>query len=512
MPDVVSPGLPRVATGVPGLDHLTGGGLPRGEVTLLAGAAGAGKTVTASQFLAAGITEHAEPGVYVSLSEGPEKVRRFTATLGWDVATWEAQDRWAFVDASPGVEQEVAVGDDFDLTPLLVRVAAAVSRIGAKRVVLDSISHLLGRLGGTARIRSQMYQLIAGLEALDATTIVTTERDADYDGVTRFGVEEFAADNILILRNSLLAERRRRTIEVLKIRGAAHHSGEVPFSIEPERGAVIVPLSRLPLTHPSTTTRISLGNPDIDALCGGGPFKDSVILVTGPTGTGKSLLSLEYLDAAGPGERSLLLAYEESPSQMARNARGWGHDLDEMQASGRLSVLSQYPESAPLAHHLVAIEHAIDDFQPTRVAVDSLSGIARNASARDFQEFLLGLTWLLKSRGITGLYTTTTTSLVAEVSASGIEASTLLDMIILLRHIEVYGEVRRGIAVVKMRGSDHDKAIREFVIDATGSRLGEPFHTTTGILRGAPLELLGDERKRVASLFGEDPADGTHPG
>lgn len=177
-------------------------------------------------------------------------------------------------------------------------------------------------------------------------------------------------------------------------------------------------------------------------------------------------------------------------------------------------------ESASLEQHLMLIQRAIDEFHPTRVAVDSLSGLARNAGGREFHEFLVGLTWLLKSRGITGLFTTTTSSLVAEPSASGLEASTLLDMIILLRHVEIFGEVRRGIAILKMRGSDHEKTIREITIGPDGTRLGAAFRTTTGILAGTPLQLVGEEAARVTTLFGSDtsaaphltpPPQGQHP-
>ena len=507
-----TPGSPlaRVSTGIPGLDHVTGGGLPDGEVTLLAGTTGTGKTVMASQFLVAGITDFAEPGVYVTFAEGPEKIRRFTGTFGWDVGAWETQGKWAFVDASPGPEREVVVGEDFDFTALVARITAAVNDIRARRVVLDSVSHVLSRLGDRVGVRAQLYLLIAGLEALDVTTIITAERDHDFNGVTRFGVEEFVADNIVILRNSLSTETRRRTVEAFKFRGAPHRRGEYPFAIWPDRGALVVALSDLELTHPSTETRISLGNPDLDAMCGGGPFQDSVILVTGPTGTGKTLLSLEYLAAAGEDGRALLVAFEESPDQLARNARASGHDLNAMQASGQLKLLSQYPESASLEQHLLRIQRAIDEFHPTRVAVDSLSGLERNAGDREFHEFLVGLTWLLKSRGITGLFTTTTSSLVAEPSASGLEASTLLDMIILVRYVEVFGEVRRGIAILKMRGSDHEKTIREITIGPDGTRLGAPFRTTTGILAGTPLQLLGEEATRVTTLFGSDTSAAPH--
>jgi circadian clock protein KaiC len=495
--------LPRLATGIGGLDYVTGGGLPRGEVTLLAGAAGTGKSVLAAQFLANGIMHSSEPGVFVTLEESPEKIRRFITTFGWDVDAWERQRAWAFVDASIGDVEEIVVGDDFDLTGLVARIASTVADIGAKRVVIESVSHVLARLGDAPRVRAQLHRFITALDALDVTTVITAERDHHYNGIARFGVEEFVADNMVILRNSLEAERRRRTIEVLKFRGAPHRSGEFPFAILPEEGVAVVALSAVELNEPTSQTRVSLGNVEIDAMCGGGLFQGCAVLISGPTGSGKSLLTLEFV-TAGHAERGLFVAFEESAAQLTRNARNWGHDLAALETSGRLRLLAQYPESAPLEAHLLRIQRAVDEFRPTRVVLDSLSGIGRSAPARDFHEFLLGLASFLKGREITTVFTTTNEALLGGASASGIEASTLLDTIIVLRYVEVYGEVRRGIAVLKMRGSDHDKAIREFTIGDRGTRLGPPFRTTTGILAGQSLQLLGAEKARVDALYTAD--------
>lgn len=505
--DVAGAVLPRIPTGIPGLDHLSGGGLPKGEVTLLAGPTGSGKTLMATQFLAEGISRLGERGVFVTFGEQTGKIRRFARTLGWDVDTWEARGDWGFVDASPGGDQEVAIGQDFDFTPLVARIAAAVGAISAKRVVMDSISEVLARLGGAPQVRDQLLRLVAGVEKLGVTTIITAERAGEDAGDARMAVEEFVADNIILLRNRLTLEKRRRTVEVLKLRGGRHRGGEFPFVILPDGGASVVALSELKLGYPSGGARISLGNPDLDEMCGGGPFQDSIILVTGPTGTGKTLLALEYLDAPAEEGRGLLVAFEESAAQLTRNARGWGHDLDAMQASGRMQLLCQYPESAPHEAHLLRIQQVIEEFKPTRVAVDSLSGIARGANPRDFHEFMLGLTWFLKARQINGLFTTTTPSLPGDPTASGLEASTLLDMIILLRYVEAYGELHRGVSILKMRGSNHAKTINEYVIGPDGMRVGDPFRTTTGILSGESLQLLGEERRRVSAEFRDaDPA------
>ncbi len=475
-------------SGIRGMDNICGGGLPEGEVTLLTGAAGTGKTVLATQFLAAGIRDFAEAGVFVTLDERPAKTRRFMASLGWDIARWEAEGMWAFLDLSPSDDREIVISAEVDFTSLITRIANAVNRVGATRVVVDSITSLLTRVGNQPRVRAEVHRLVLSLEQLGVTAVVTAERD-QAAAAPHVDVEEFVADNVLILRNTLEGGVRRRTLEALKLRGTAHLTGEFPYAIQQGEGVVVASLAELELTHPCSDIRISLGNPDLDAMCNGGAMKDSVILVSGPTGTGKSLLALEFAAAAGDDDdgRCLMVNFEESSQQLARNARGWGHDLDALQADHRIRLLCQYPESAPAAAHLIAILRAVDEFQPTRVVIDSVSGVQRASSEPVFHEFLLGITSALRARGITSLMTTTTPSLLGGPSASGVEASTLLDMIILLRYTEMYGELRRGISILKLRGSDHTKAIREYTITDHGLQVGAPLPATTGILAGQPL-------------------------
>lgn len=483
--------MSRSVTGISGLDSITSGGLPRGEVTLVAGATGTGKSVLAAQFLAAGLLGDREPALFVSFEEPPDKTRRFMKGFGWDIAAWEAQGRWAFLDASPSGDREVVVGEDFDLTLLIARIAAAAEALQAKRVALDAISDVLTRIGDLPRVRMELHRLVESMEGLGVTTVVTTERDHDGMRIARYGVEEFVTDNVIILRNTLSGGARRRTVEALKLRGTQHKTGEFPYAILPNEGIVLASMTDLELTHPASDTRLTLGNEELDSMCGGGALKGSVILVSGPTGSGKSLLTTEFAAAAArDGGRSLLVSFEESRAQLSRNARAWGHDLDALQASGRLTVLCMYPESAPAPAHLISIQKRIDDFQPTRVVLDSLSGVERASSPQGFHEFLLGLAASVKRNEITTLLTTTTPWLLGGNSATGVEASTLLDSILLLRYLEVYGELHRGISVLKMRGSNHTKKIREFTITDRGMQVGGTFHATTGILAGQPL--IGD--------------------
>jgi circadian clock protein KaiC len=306
----------------------------------------------------------------------------------------------------------------------------------------------------------------------------------------------------VILRNALEDEKRRRTVEILKFRGAGHQKGEFPLTVLPNTGIVVIPLSAITLTQKSSSVRVTSGNADLDALCGGGFFRDSVILVSGATGTGKTLMCTEFIGGGtSVGDRCWLLGYEESREQLVRNASGWGRDFARMEQDGLLEVACLYPESLGLEDHLLRIKDVIERFKPARVAVDSLSALERVSSPRNFREFVIDLTSFIKEREIAGMFTATTPSLLGGQSVTESHISTITDSIILLRYVELLGEMRRGITVLKMRGSEHDKQIREFLIDSVGMHIGNAFRNVGGILSGNPHQVAPGELDRMAHLF-----------
>jgi circadian clock protein KaiC len=230
--------------------------------------------------------------------------------------------------------------------------------------------------------------------------------------------------------------------------------------------------------------RVTSGNSDIDEMCGGGFFRDSVTLVSGATGTGKTLLVTNFV-AGGvkAGEKVIMFGYEESRGQLFRNASGWGADFARMEADGKLKVVSLYPEAQGLPDHLLTIQGMVDEFKPNRIAVDSLSALERIAPETGFREFLISLTSFIKKREIAGLCTATSKSLLGGESASEQHISTMTDSIILLRYIQESEIMHRGLMVLKMRGSEHAKEIRRFSIDNTGMHLGEPFKEAPNVFR-----------------------------
>ena len=478
----------KLPTGIPGFDRAAHGGLPVGRTTLVSGTAGSAKTMFASQYLAEGITQFGEAGVFVTFEETPDDLRRNLISLGWDVERWESEGMWRFVDAAPSPESEVTLSGAWDFGALVARIEHAIDSVGANRLSLDSLGAVFGEFPDPGAVRRELRRLVRALRELDVTIVMTVERTEEYGDLSRWGVEEFVAEDVIVLRNILEDEAARRTMQILKFRGTTHRKGEFPFAVINDRGIVALPLAGSDLRDQhSSSVRIDSGNDALDSMCGGGLFRDSINLVSGATGTGKTLMVTEFMKGASRNqERALLFAFEESREQLIRNARGWGVDFEQMEADGLLRIVATYPEGASLEEHLVAITDAVREFEPQRFALDSLSALERAATERAFRHFVIGVTAMLKDREVTGLYTATTPSLMGGASVTEAHISTLTDAIILLRYVELGGRVDRAISVLKMRGSRHDKDIRGITIDGTGMHIGEQLRTISGVLAGAP--------------------------
>ncbi len=497
--------LKKLETGIPGFDSLSHGGLPEGRTTLVSGTAGSAKTVFACQFLAEGIIQTNKGGVFVTFEESPQDIRRNMKGFGWDIPRWEAEGKWAFVDASPQPGAETVFAGAFDLGALLARIEHAVEKVGAKRLSMDSIGAIFQQFKDASIVRGEVFRIAAALKKMDITSIITAERTQEYGEIGRYGVEEFVTDNVIILRNALEQEKRRRTLEILKFRGTDHQKGEFPFTVISGEGVIIIPLSAIELNQRSSNVRTSSGIKELDRMCGGGFFRDSIILASGATGCGKTLLVTQFIaGGAANGEPSLLFAFEESHDQMVRNASGWGIDFEQMENDGKLKVVCSYPESASLEDHLVHMKGIIDQFKPVRVAVDSLSALERVSTVKGFREFVIGMTSFIKHNEMAGLFTSTTPSLLGGTSVTEAHISTITDSIILLRYVELFGEMRRGITVLKMRGSAHAKEIREYTIDGKGMHIKNQFRNVAGILAGNPQTVSASEIERVSEMFTDE--------
>ena len=270
------------------------------------------------------------------------------------------------------------------------------------------------------------------------------------------------------------------------------HIPRDPSELDDAMG-VIVPgvgnfLSTSAMTAGRARQRVSSGIPDLDALLDGGLLRDSITLVAGPTGVGKTLVSLEFLaSAAALGERTLLLGYEESAEQIGRNAVGVARGFDRLRAADALRVVSTYPEEASLEDHLLELKQLVDDYQPVRLVIDSLTALERAGSAEAFREFVVGLTSYAKANDITTYVTASTGGPNGGTSLTEGHVSTLADNVLTLRYVEEPGQMRRALTVLKTRGSAHDMRVREVTISDDGIRIGEPLDRLAGIVAG-PVE------------------------
>jgi circadian clock protein KaiC len=485
---------------IEGFDEITHGGLPIGRTTLASGTSGTGKTLLAIQFLYHGIKYFDYPGLFITFEESPIDIIQNAYSFGWDLQALIEQGKLYILDASPDPDGQEVVGS-FDLSALIERIQYAVTKYKAKLVSVDSVTAVFQQYEAVSVVRREIFRLVARLKLLGVTSIMTTERLEEYGAVARFGVEEFVSDNVVILRNVLEGERRRRTAEILKLRGTTHMKGEYPFTITND-GINIFPLGAMRLTQRSSNARISSGVKTLDEMCGGGFFKDSIILATGATGTGKTLLVSKFLEeGCRRSERAILFAYEESRAQLSRNASSWGIDFEEMERKGLLKLLCTYPESAGLEDHLQIIKSEISDFKPSRIAIDSLSALARGVTNNAFRQFVIGVTGYAKQEEITGFFTNTTDKFMGAHSITESHISTITDTILMLQYVEIRGEMSRAINVFKMRGSWHDKGIREYSISQDGPDIKDSFRNYERIISGSPSRITVDEKSELSRIM-----------
>ncbi len=482
-------GLDRLEVGIPGFDLVAGGGIPAGRSTLVAGTAGSGKTLFGIQYLVAGIARYGQGGVLVTFDEPAREIARNALSLGWDLDAHCRAEQLAIVDVAVVAGEEVMETGQFDFQGLLARLERAIRTTSAVRVVFDSLTGIFPQFTDANLVRRELHRITARLRELGVTTLMTAERSEEYGAVARYGVEEFVTDNVVILRQPLHRERRRRTLEILKFRGAAHQKGEYPFSIDGRSGVNVIPLAETALKTRALAERTSIGKPAVDDMCGGGIFQDSIVLVSGATGTGKTMMITEFLSAGlRVGQRGLFYSFEESRPQILRNAASWGVDFGDAEAQGMLAIDSRYPERMGLEDLLVEMRHRIEDFQPARLAIDSLSVLDRVSSGYAFREFMVGMTSLIKEFELVAMCTNTTGVAGGAQHPGLTQVSTISDAIILLRYVERFSSVHRCLTILKMRGSAHDQTIREYTIGDHGMELGGPMSGHSGILAGAPTD------------------------
>ncbi|HZD21095.1 MAG TPA: circadian clock protein KaiC [Burkholderiales bacterium] len=460
--------LAKAATGIEGLDEITGGGLPKGRPTLVCGGAGCGKTLLAMEFLVRGATQFGEPGAFITFEETGEELAQNVRSLGFDLDRLRKDGKLAieYVRVEPAEIEETG---EYDLEALFIRLGLAIDSVGAKRVVLDTVESLFGGFQNQALLRSELRRLFRWLKDKGVTAVITGERGEG--SLTRQGLEEYVSDCVILLDHRVIEQSSTRRLRIVKYRGSVHGTNEYPFLID-EEGISVLPVTGLGLDHQASSERVSSGVPRLDAMLGGtGYYRGSSILISGTAGTGKTSLAAHFADATcRRGERCLYLAFEESPAQLLRNMGSIGLRLAPYLKKGLLRIHASRPTLYGLEMHLVQVHKMVSEFEPQAVIVDPISNFVSTGTNRDAQSMLLRLVDFLKARQVTAFFTHLTAG-GRPIEATDVGISSIIDTWLLVREVEADGARKRGLYVVKSRGMSHSNQIRELQITGQGVEL-----------------------------------------
>ena len=494
-----------VKTAIRGLDGILSGGIPRGNVIVVEGPAGSGKTTLGLEFIYRGITEFNEPGLIVLFEVSPLKVVRDAAQFGWDFPELERQGKVKIIFTTRSVlQQELQQADSLLL--------AEAAQIGARRMFIDSLPPLphdgpKGHDGHNGGSREVFHVLVQGLHRENLTAMLAIEAPSlERIRLATPPVEEFVADTIVVLRIDDVHRAVTRSIEVVKSRGHQFAMGSHSFRIVDGHGVEVYRRVQAPrdVTRElaasfDPNTRISTGVPGLDEVVNGGYFLGATTLVVGVSGVGKSVMGLQYIaEGARRGERGLMFSLDETPAQIQRNAKSLGIELEPQITRGMVRVQYDTPQEIEVDRHFYQIEQMVEDFKPTRVVIDSLStyGSALGSSVRIFRDFFHALVALMKQHQVAAIYNHENPEILGMTSIAGEYAmSSLVDNILLLNWVELGDEFRLGLTVAKMRANPTSRVTHECeVVDGQGMRVlprqvpksALPFGDYFGLVSRAP--------------------------
>jgi len=461
--------VPKAPSGIDGLDEITAGGLPRGRPSLVIGGPGCGKTMLAAEFIVQGATRFGEPGVFMMFEETADELVANVRSLGFDLDGL-VRDGKVAIDYVRVERSEIEETGQYDLEGLFIRIAHAVQSIGARRVVLDTLEALFSGLSDHAVLRAELRRLFRWLKDRGLTAVITAERGPDT--LTRYGLEEYVADCVIVLDHRVIDQVSTRRLRVVKYRGSAHGTNEYPFLIG-ANGILVLPITSLRLDHEAPLERLPTGIAELDAMLGGkGFFRNSAVLVSGAPGTGKSSLVARIAEAACErGERVLLFSYEESASQLARNMRSIGVDLERWTKKGLLRILASRPTLQGLEQHLVVMHEAVREFEPSLVVVDPISNLTMHGDDASLKPMLMRLIDFMKQSNVTAVYTNLVGDNQAGLAETQLGVSSLMDAWLMLSNVAAEGERTRALQIVKSRGMPHSNLVREFVFSSRGIEL-----------------------------------------
>jgi circadian clock protein KaiC len=485
-----------VQTGINGLDEILLGGVSRNNNILVEGPPGSGKTTLGLGFIHEGAARFNEPGIIVSFELDPEKLLRDAQGFKWNLKELIDAGKVKIIQTSPAVLLAEFRSSDGAF-------AAELASIGARRLLIDGLTPL--RLYAEAHdmpFREDIHFLVEGLTRLGITTLVTAEREESF--AEPFAHERFVFDTIISLSRSEQRRRVHRTLAVVKSRGQDFIGGSHAMRIEPGVGIHVYRRAqsrpKVAENQPTSNNRLSTGSADIDRIMDGGVYEGSITMVNGISGTGKTVLGVQFLTSAiQSGRNALLVSLDEHPRQLIRNAASLGFDLQKHLDDGTLSILYESPLELELDVHFDSVAKLVEEKNIDCIVLDSVA-VYELASPDEVADFLYALASFFKDRLATVFLNYESPELLglSQISEE-LKGSHLVDNIVLLNYVEISTLLRRAIAIPKVRGSRNKQVTREYVIQQGGIALlpepeGEsdavvpqlPFSSYYGLLSRSP--------------------------
>jgi circadian clock protein KaiC len=468
-PVTARPGVDKVPSGIRGLDEITGGGLPKGRTSLICGGPGTGKTLLGLEFLVRGATQFNAPGVCLAFEETAEELITNMTSLGHDLGAL-IRDKKLFIDYIQVERKLIVETGEYDLEGLFIRLRHAIDAVKAKRVLLDTIELLFLGLKDEGAVRAELRRLFHWLKEAGVTAVITAE--AGVNSLTRYGLEEYVADCVIVLDHRVNEQVSTRRLRIVKYRGSSHGTNEYPFLLD-DSGVEVVPITSLGLTHSAPTDRISSGIESLDQMLGGeGYLRASSVLITGTAGTGKSSFAAAFVNAAcARGEKALYFAFEESPSQILRNMNSIGIDLNPWIKRGLLQIHAARPTATGLEGHLAIMHKQVTTLSPHVVVVDPITNLVSVGDLPSVKAMLTRLIDYLKGHGITAIFTNLVFN--GEVDGTAIGISSLMDAWLMLRTVEHGADRIRNFNLLKCRGMAHDTRQHEFTLSDKGISIND---------------------------------------
>ncbi len=474
----------KLPTGVPGLDEILGGGLPEYSFNIIAGAPGGGKTTLAHQIMFANATPERPAIFFTVLGEPAIKMLRYQQQFRFfDAAKLNTAVR--FVNLSQVVLEK-------DLDAVLGEIIKEVEAVSPGVVVVDSFRTVVRKAaGGTgeAEIQGFIQRLALHLTSWQATTFLIGEYT---EGEIRDNPVFTVADGLIWLFQQVERNSIVRKMQVMKLRGQASVPGMHTFRITADG---VQAFSRnFGLTGRKEKARdrrrLSCGVAELDAMLGGGIPEGDSLLIAGPSGAGKSVFATQFIaEGLRRGEPGIVAIFEERPEEYAGRAAELGMDFDAPQHDGHLSIIYLRPLDLSVDETMREIIDAVERTGAKRLVVDSLAGFEMALAPgfrTDFRESLYRMIGALTRTGVTIVSTVEVTESFTELALSPYSISFLSDDIVRLRYVEIDGQLRKVLMIVKMRGGDHSKDIREYIVTSEGIRVGGRLTGYHGLITGVP--------------------------